>query len=105
MKLSGLAKLGQSGLIEDEPEEIVKFIEAHPPVPKAKEKDPRCGFIARDYPAPVAPAALLGGATQEPGIPPSRSQRPQTVFAIASQYREDVLRRSFAPQEFLPAAR
>ena len=35
-------------LIGDEPEEIVKFIKGHPPVPKAKEKDPRCGFIPKD---------------------------------------------------------
>jgi predicted Rossmann-fold nucleotide-binding protein len=35
-------------LIADEPEEIVKFIQSHPPVPKAKEKDKICGFVPKD---------------------------------------------------------
>ena len=35
-------------LIGDEPEEIVKFVKTHAPVPKAKEKDPRCGIIPKD---------------------------------------------------------
>lgn len=34
--------------IGDEPDEVVKFIQRHPPVAKAKEKDPRCGFIPKD---------------------------------------------------------
>ena len=35
-------------LIGDEPEEILRFIQAHPPVPKAKDKDPRSGFLPKD---------------------------------------------------------
>jgi predicted Rossmann-fold nucleotide-binding protein len=35
-------------LIGDDPEEIVKFIRTHPPVPKPPKKDDRCGFIPKE---------------------------------------------------------
>ena len=35
-------------LIGDDPEEIVKFIRTHPPVPKPSKKDDRCGFIPKE---------------------------------------------------------